>query len=179
MVCARCIAAVEDTFSNAGIALLYARLGEVETTQDLEINEIENIEKKLNSLGFEILTNAAKQEVEKVKTFIIVTVNSLDIPEGFVLSKAVSAHVNKEYSSISKNFSQLENLTLEQFFIIQKIEKAKELLSYNEKYLSEIATCLGYKSVQHLSSQFKNATGFSPSEFKKTKLKNRLPLDEL
>lgn len=78
----------------------------------------------------------------------------------------------------SKLFSQNQGITLEQYFILQKIEKVKELLFYNEFSLTEIAGKLGYKSVQHLSAQFRNTTGFTPTEFKKMKGQNRMPLDK-
>ena len=94
-----------------------------------------------------------------------------------MLSKYLSEKLNKEYSSISKVFSQTENITLEQYFILQKIEKVKELLIYRELTLSQIADKLGYKTVQHLSQQFKKITGFSPSQFQELKEKKRFPID--
>ena len=96
-----------------------------------------------------------------------------------LLSKFLISELNKDYSSLSKTFSQNENITVEQFFILQKIEKVKELLLYNEFNLTEIAGKLGYKSVQHLSSQFKTITSFTPTEFKKLKVHNRKPLDKV
>ena len=96
-----------------------------------------------------------------------------------MLSEFLSSKLHKDYSALSKTFSQNENITLEQFFILQKIEKVKELLLYNEFNLTEIAGKLGYKSVQHLSSQFRNTTGFTPTEFKKLKEHNRKALDNL
>ena len=87
--------------------------------------------------------------------------------------------LNKEYSNISKIFSQTENITLEQYFILQKIERVKELIMYNEMTLSEIAIILNYSSVSHLSSQFKKVTGFTPSYFKELKAQKRQSIDNL
>ena len=87
--------------------------------------------------------------------------------------------MHRDYSAISKLFSQNQGMTLEQFFILQKIEKVKELLIYDEFSLTEIAGKLGYKSVQHLSSQFKSITGFTPSTFRKNKMYGRKPLDSI
>lgn len=117
--------------------------------------------------------------VDKIKNLIILKVGELDIADNFILSEYLSSAIHKDYSSLSKTFSQNENITLEQFFILQKIEKAKELLLYNEFNLTEIAGKLGYKSVQHLSSQFKTITGFTPTEFKKLKVHHRKPLDQV
>lgn len=179
MVCGRCITAVQRIFADAGIQLLSADLGELETVREVTGAERMMVEAALNANGFELLEDIARQEIERVKTFIILTVDSLDISEDFLLSKSLATHLNKDYSSISKNFSQLETTTLEQYFILQKIEKVKELLSYGEYSLTEIAGKLGYRSVQHLSAQFKTVTGFTPSDFRKIKAQKRFPLDQV
>ncbi len=120
-----------------------------------------------------------KTQIEQIKKVIILKINELDIDEDFIWSKFISNHFCKDYSLLAKTFSLNENVTLEQYFILQKIEKAKELLLYNEFTLTEISIKLGYKSVQHLSAQFKNTTGFSPTSFKKLKSKNRISLDQI
>lgn len=177
MVCDRCKMAVEDVFKNLKIETSSVELGEVETKNNLSQSELEKLSENLENLGFEILENQTKKQIEKIKTQIIQKISKLDIAENFILSEFLVDKFHKDYSSISKTFSQNENVTLEQYFILQKIEKAKELLLYNEFNLTEIAGKLGYKSVQHLSTQFKNATGFTPSEFKKLKNKNRKSID--
>lgn len=179
MVCNRCIAAVEKVFNDSNIEISSVELGEVETKNILTEKEVEKLDFQLKESGFQILEDASRQLIEKIKTNIILKINGLDISEDFLLSKFLSEKIHKEYSSISKTFSQNENVTLEQYFILQKIEKTKELLLYNEYSLTEISQKLGYKSVQHLSSQFKNCTGFTPSAFKKLKHKNRISLDKI
>ncbi|MFP3833718.1 helix-turn-helix domain-containing protein [Chryseobacterium sp. SIMBA_028] len=179
MVCSRCIAAVETIFNNANIKTSSIILGEVETEAEVPVNIMKSIEEKLLETGFERIMDSTHQLVEKIKNLIIVKVRELDIDEDFLLSEFLSSKLHKDYSSLSKTFSQNENITLEQFFILQKIEKVKELLLYNEFNLTEIAGKLGYKSVQHLSSQFRNVTGFTPTEFKKLKDHHRKPLDHL
>ncbi|MDR2235770.1 MAG: AraC family transcriptional regulator [Chryseobacterium sp.] len=177
MVCNRCIAAVEKIFSDAEIKLSSTTLGEVVTETEVSAEAMHNIEEKLLETGFERIKDSAHQLVDKIKNTIIVKISGLDIDENFLLSEYLSSKLNKDYSALSKTFSQNENITLEQFFILQKIEKAKELLLYNEFNLTEIAGKLGYKSVQHLSAQFRNTTGFTPTEFKKLKDHHRKPLD--
>ncbi|KIA83409.1 AraC family transcriptional regulator [Kaistella solincola] len=179
MVCNRCISAVEKVFNDLQVPVAAVHLGEVETTENLNKTEIQNLDQQLQKIGFQILEDASKKIIEKVKKVLIVKINELDISEDFVLSKFLAEKLLKDYSAISKTFSQNENVTLEQFFILQKIEKVKELLLYDEFSLTEISNKLGYKSVQHLSSQFKNTTGFTPSAFKTLKVKNRLPLDSI
>lgn len=177
MVCGRCISAVSAIFNDSNIDIKSIQLGEVETESDISNQDLNSIEQQLEKTGFERIKDSAHQLIEKIKNFIIIKVSELDIDENFLLSEFLISKLHKDYSSLSKTFSQNENITLEQFFILQKIEKVKELLLYNEFNLTEIAGKLGYKSVQHLSSQFRNSTGFTPTEFKKLKVHNRKPLD--
>ncbi|AKK74060.1 helix-turn-helix domain-containing protein [Chryseobacterium gallinarum] len=179
MVCNRCIAAVENIFNNAGIKTKSVILGEVDTESEVSEEKMKLVEKNLSDTGFERIMDSARQLIEKIKNLIILKISELDIDEDFLLSEFLSSKLHKDYSTLSKTFSQNENITLEQFFILQKIEKVKELLLYNEFNLTEIAGKLGYKSVQHLSSQFRNVTGFTPTEFKKLKDHHRKPLDNL
>lgn len=177
MVCARCELAVETIFSQLEIPVKSVQLGEVETELNLNKNELSKLNSELQKIGFEILESASQKQIEATKKFIIQKISELDIAEDFILSEFIAGKTNRDYSAVSKLFSQNEGITLEQFFILQKIEKAKELLAYNESTLSEIAVKLGYKSVQHLSSQFKNITGFTPTQFKKLNENRRQPLD--
>ena len=179
MVCNRCITAVGNIFSDLNIAVSSIRLGEVETEGELSAKELQLLDGQLRTGGFELLEDSAKRQIEKTKTVIIKEINALDIPDDFVLSKFLSNQLHKEFSAVSKLFSQSENVTLEQYFILQKIEKVKELLLYNEFSLTEISAKLGYRSVQHLSSQFKSVAGYTPSTFKKLKMNNRIPLDKI
>jgi len=179
MVCGRCISAVENIFNDLHIKVKNINLGEVETESEISKSELQILENNLQKTGFERIKDSAHQLIEKIKNLIIIKISELDIDEDFLLSDFLRSQLSKDYSSLSKSFSHHENITLEQFFILQKIEKVKELLLYNEFTLTEIAGKLGYKSVQHLSSQFRNSTGFTPTEFKKLKIHNRKPLDQI
>lgn len=179
MVCNRCISAVEKVFGDLQMDIASISLGEVETKNDYDHAKLLELNTQLAEIGFQILEDSSKKQIEKIKNLIISKINALDLPEDFILSKFLSAKLNKDYSAISKSFSQNENITLEHYFILQKIEKVKELLLYDEFSLTEISGKLGYKSVQHLSAQFRNSTGFTPSAFKKLKEKNRISLDKI
>lgn len=179
MVCNRCIAAVEKVLTDFRLKFSTVELGEVEIKNHLEAEDLQELNQRLKEAGFEILEDAAHQLIAKVKKELILLIDGLDIPEDFILSKFISEKLHRDYSAVSKLFSQKESVTIEQYFILQKIEKVKELLFYNEFSLTEISGKLGYKSVQHLSSQFRNSTGFTPSGFKKLKVKNRIPLDKI
>ncbi|NAW51020.1 helix-turn-helix domain-containing protein [Elizabethkingia argentiflava] len=179
MVCPRCISSIENIFKNLDIALENLELGTAITRASLTQEQLRELELALKEQGFEILKDYPLQLIEKIKTLILQKVQGLDIEEHFKLSSFLSDHTHKEYSSLSKLFSQTENITLEQYYIFQKIEKVKELLTYKEYSLTQIADMLGYKSLQHLSSQFKKVTGLSPSQFQKAKNKLRYPLDKI
>ncbi|RZJ40866.1 MAG: AraC family transcriptional regulator, partial [Chryseobacterium sp.] len=141
-------------------------------------NDLSKLDSKLQLTGFEILEDSSKKQIEKIKNLLVEKIAEEDIAEDFMLTEYISSQMNKDYSSLSKLFSQNESVTLEQYFILQKIEKVKELLLYKEFNLTEISQKLGYKSVQHLSSQFKKITGFSPTQFLNSKEK-RIALDQV
>lgn len=171
--------AVSQIFRDAGIRTSAVELGSVETVEDLSESEVQKINSELQEIGFEILEDRSKKQIEQIKSLIIGKISELDIAEDFVFSEFLSDKLHRDYSAISKLFSQNQGITLEQYFILQKIEKAKELLFYNEFSLTEIAAKLGYKSVQHLSAQFKNVTGFTPTAFKNNRNSGRKPIDSI
>ena len=149
----------------------------METDKKPTASQLKNFTQELLETGFELLDNQKTQLIEQIKTLLIQKVQNGNVEEHFSLTKFIGEKVFKEYSSISKLFSQLEGITLEQFFNLQKIEKVKEWLVYNEQSLTQIAFNLGYSSTQHLSSQFKKLTGMTPSQFKQLGAINRKPID--
>jgi AraC family transcriptional regulator len=179
MVCNRCILAVRQEFEKAGLQPLEVKLGEVELSEAPSGNQMQQIGENLNQLGFEILDSQRQKLIEKIKNCLIEKVQSGEIEEHFSLSTFLSSQLNKDYSQLSRLFSDVEGITIEQFFILQKIEKVKEWIAYDELTLSEITWKLGYSSVAHLSAQFKKVTGLTPSAFKKAGHLHRKPLDNL
>lgn len=179
MVCHRCILSVEQVLQKNGIISPSVSLGEVVLTEALSPMQAENLRADLEAVGFEMLDDQRSQLIEKVKTLLLEKVQSGELPEDFSLVKYVSAAFHRDYSNISKLFSEVEGITLEQYFILQKTEKVKEWLVYNELTLSEIAFRLGYNSVAYLSSQFKKVTGMTPSAFKKNHTGRRKALDQV
>lgn len=179
MVCNRCVMVVKQEFEKIGVIPADVNMGEVELKNNLTNSQLKIISNKLTELGFEILDDKNQKLIEKIKNLLIEKVQSGDIEEHFSITEFLTKKLNKEYTQISRLFSEVEGITLEQFFILQKIEKVKEWLAYDELTLSEIAWQLGYSSVAHLSAQFKKVTGLTPSHFKKLGNKNRKPLDQI
>lgn len=168
---------VKQIVEDAGMQPMNVRLGEVEVNKEPSEKELEKLSNDLNAVGFELLDNQKTQLIERIKNLLIQKVQEGDIEEHFSVSKFLTEKIYKDYSSISKLFSEVEGITIEHFFILQKIEKTKEWLVYNELSLAEIAINLGYSSTQHLSNQFKKLTGMTPTQFKKIGTLHRKPLD--
>lgn len=179
MVCPRCIMSVENILKENKLQTKYVRLGEIELAKEPTDKQLQHFAAELQKVGFELLDDAKTQLIEKIKTLLIQKVQEENIEEHFSIQKFLSQNIFKDYSSISKLFSEVEGITIEQFFILQKIEKIKERLIYNEQSLSEIALNLGYSSTQHLSAQFKKLTGMTPTKFKSLGTTHRKPIDKI
>lgn len=177
MVCPRCITSVEQLLKKNKLQANYVRLGEVELTKEPTKTSLRQFADDLKQTGFELLDDQKSQLIEQVKSLLIQKVQSGQVEEHFSVSKYLSEKIFKDYSSISRLFSEVEGITIEQFFILQKIEKTKEWLIYDELSLSQIAFTLGYSSTQHLSNQFKKITGMTPTQFKQLGAVHRKPID--
>jgi len=165
MVCPRCIKAVAQVFESVGAIPLHVQLGEVLLQQPPGPAQMAVATTQLKELGFELLDDTLSKQIDKIKSVIIKHIH-YSADKKFIFSEVLSKELHKEYSVLSKLFSETEGITIEQYVILQKIEKVKELLAYNEMNLNEISFALGYSSVAHLSAQFKKVTGLTPTQFK-------------
>lgn len=179
MVCPRCLTSVKGVFSEMEIGFDDIRLGEVVLTMPIGEAQKQELAQKLKTLGFELLDDKDHKIINTIKTFLVEFVHYDKHHSNKNLSVALSEHLNKDYSRLSKTFSKIEGTTIEKYMQQQKIEKVKELLSYDEMTISEIAFKLNYSSTAHLSNQFKKVTGLSPTQYKKTSTQSRRSIDEL
>ncbi len=179
MVCRRCKMAVAHELIQLGIDPVSVELGEVELRQPIDIDAKQALSGRLYGMGFELIDDKKSQTIGRIKALIIDLVHWRHNDLKTNLSRYLSDELAQDYSALSHLFSEVEGTTIEQFFIVQKIEKVKELLTYDELSLSQIAYMLNYSSVAYLSNQFKKVTGFSPSYFKKLKDRKRRQIDEL
>lgn len=177
MVCSRCLLVVRQELEKLKLLPALVSMGEVELTKPATARQLSHLNENLKILGFELLDDQKQKQIEKIKNLLIKKIQSGELEEHFSISKYLHKSLNKDYSYISRLFSEVEGITIEHFFILQKIEKVKEFIIYNEMNLSEIAFQLGYSSVAHLSAQFKKMTGLTPSYFKKTGSHGRKPID--
>ncbi len=181
MVCNRCIKVVKEEFEKLGLTIMDIQLGEVKVKGSLNQFQIEKIKTVLEENGFELIEDRKAKIIEEIKLIILGLVRSDDIELSLEenYSDLIVEKVGMDYHYLSNLFSSVENITIEHYIILQKIERAKELLRYGELTLSEIAYKLGYSSVQHLSNQFKKVTGMTASQFKNITDNIRKPLDLL
>lgn len=179
MVCPRCIMVVEKEAQDLALPVKAVELGSIEFSSTPNDGDLKKFEARLVELGFEVLRDNKNKQIEEVKNWLILKLQDGKVEEHFSIKKYLSAKIGKEYSYISKLFSQKEGLTIEQYFILLKLEKVKELITYGEKALNEISWALGYSSVQHLSSQFKRVLGISTTAFKTSLIEKRKSIDEI
>lgn len=183
MVCNRCITAVKEEFEKAGLHPQKMALGEVTIAENsISSEQLSKLDASLKELGFERIDDRKARLIEAIKSKVIKMIHHSDrVDRKYNWSVVLSEELHYEYNYLSNLFSSVEGITLEQYIIRQKIERAKELLFYDELNLSEIADRLGYSSVAHLSAQFKKITGLTPSELKKSREVDQIrkPLDKL
>ena len=179
MVCGRCKMVVKSEFEKLGLHTISVELGEVELQDPITEGQKEVLLKNLQVLGFDFIDDKKSKTIEKIKNLIVDLVHHRNNDLKVNLSDYLIENLNQDYSTLSNLFSEVENTTIEKYFISQKIEKVKELLIYNELSLSEIADILNYSNVAHLSNQFKKITGFTPTYFKQLKDKKRIQIENL
>ena len=167
MVCNRCIKVVKEELQKNGIDYNEVTLGAITFKEGISNEKKDLLNKLLKKEGFEILEDKDAIIVSKIKALVIKNIHQgQEKPEHQNFSKYLALQIGIDYSYMSKLFSELEGKTIEHFIIEQRIERAKELIVYNELTLSQISYQLNYSSPQHLSRQFKQVTGLTPTEFK-------------
>ncbi|ESU27005.1 AraC family transcriptional regulator [Flavobacterium limnosediminis JC2902] len=179
MVCHRCILAVETILNNLNLDYKSVTLGEIEFQHPLTADTREKMAQQLETIGFELIDDKKHQLIERIKNYIVQFIHHDKELLKINLSDFLANELGYEYNYLSNLFSEVEGTTIEKYVILQKIEKVKELIVYDELSLKEIANQLGYSSVAYLSNQFKKVTGLTPSHFKSIGQQKRIPLDHL
>lgn len=166
MVSQRCKMLVEEEVKRLGLAPVAIHLGMVEIQDDITQQQREELKRRLLRSGLELMDDKSQMLIERAKNLITeIIYYSDEIPE-VNYADYISDQLKCDYAYLARIFSEVMGITLQQFIIINKIEKAKELLIYDKLNLTEISYKLKYSSVAHLSNQFKKITGHSPSFFK-------------
>ena len=179
MVCPRCVEAVRNLLERAGYQPKTVTLGTAELDAATPADP-DTVAPLLEAAGFELLRGRAEQLTEQIKALLADYLEHLRTARSPLTTSAfLTERLAATYSHLSKVFSRTAHLTIEKYLIRLKIEHVKELLSYGELTLSQIADQMRYSSGQHLSNQFRQVTGYSVSEFRRLMLPERLSLDTL
>lgn len=178
MVCQRCIMTMEAILQKLKIPFQNISLGEVELVQPLAGHKRHELETELKKFGFELIEARINKIVENIKKVVLNYLANED-DHKLKLSAFITRSIHYDYSYLSDLFSSIEGITIEQYFIIQRIEKVKELLVYQELSLADIAYQTGFSSTAHLSAQFKKITGLTPTHFKKIGADRRKAIDHI
>ncbi|MDN3596355.1 helix-turn-helix transcriptional regulator [Zunongwangia endophytica] len=177
IVCGRCIATVEAILSKLDIPYKEVSLGEAILERDLSAAEQNELSSELEKVGFQLLQSKNERIINHIKSVLINEIsNSTDQKK---LSEILSAELHHDYSFITNLFTAEEGQSIQSYFNKLKIEKAKELLEYDELSIAEVADQLGFSTAAYLSTSFKKQTGITPSAYKKKQLKGRKGLDSV
>jgi AraC-like DNA-binding protein len=179
MVSNRCKMAVKEELKKLGLHFIVVDLGEVEIMENISAEQRQELKTALLSSGLELMDDKRAMMIEKIQNVVTEMIHYTDEVPKMNYSDFISQKLDYDYTYLSNLFSEVKGITLQQFIIIHKIEKAKELLLYDELNLTEISYKLHYSSVAHLSNQFKKITGLTPSDYKKMKDKRRKPIEEI
>ncbi|PKD44341.1 helix-turn-helix domain-containing protein [Rhodohalobacter barkolensis] len=169
MVSLRCKMVVKSELEKLGLTCSSVELGFVDIKEEITKDQLEEFSKNLKKSGLELLDDKKNILVEKIKAVIIEMIHYSDEVPKVNDSDYISEKLNYDYTYLSNTFSEVKGITIQQYIILHKIEKVKELLIYDELTLTEIAHRLHYSSVAHLSNQFKKVTGLTPTYFKELK----------
>ncbi|MEO0471817.1 MAG: helix-turn-helix transcriptional regulator [Bacteroidota bacterium] len=178
MVCPRCVEAVEESLQDVGLIVKSVELGAAVIQSNQGVSD-EQIAEVLEKRGFVLLAGREEKLIAQVKAAVLELIHYQDDQPPVKNSVYLQEKIGLSYSHLSKLFSSLEGITIEKYIILQKIERVKELITYDELSLTQIAAMMHYSSPQHLSNQFRTITGMSVSDFKRLKDKKRISLDQI
>jgi len=179
MVSNQCKNAVKAELKKLGLHFIVVDLGEIELMEDITAEQRQQLKAGLLNVGFELMDDKRAVLIERIISVIIDMVHHTSEIIKVNFSDYLSEKLDHDYTYLSNTFSEVKGITIQQFIIIHKVERIKELLIYDELNLTEISYLLNYSSVAHLSNQFKKVTGLSPSGFKHLKDRKRTPIEEI
>jgi YesN/AraC family two-component response regulator len=179
MVSARCKMAVKEELRKLDLHFIVVELGEVEIMEDITDEQRNELKAGLLSSGLELMDDKRAVLIERIKTAVIEMVHYTDEQIKINFSVYLSEKLKHDYTYLANLFSEVQGTTIENYIILHKIERIKELIIYDELNITEIAWKMNYSSVAHLSNQFKKVTGLTPSHFKQLKVKRRTQIEDI
>jgi AraC-like DNA-binding protein len=179
MVSNLCKLIVKQELKKLGLHFIVVDLGEIEIMETISETKRSELQHNLAELGLELMDDKRSILIERIKGVIVEMVHLADEMPNITFSNYLSQKLDHDYTYMANLFSAVQGITLEQFIIMHKVERIKELIIYGDLNLTEISYKLNYSSVAHLSNQFKKVTGLTPTHFKNLKNKRRISLDEI
>lgn len=179
MVSRRCKMMVKSELEKLGIVYKSIELGEVELTEPINETIKKTLKVELHKSGLELMYDQKAMMIEKIINVIVEMVHYSEEFPTVNFSTFLSEKMHQDYHKMAEIFSKTKGVTIEHFIILHKIERAKELIVYDNLNLTEISHKMNYKSVAHLSRQFKQVTGMTPTFFKSLSKKQRNNLEDL
>lgn len=179
MLSNRCILSVKEILRDFGLHFVLVELGVVDVMEELDEEQRRRLKVAFINSGFELMDDKRAVLIDRIKQAIIEVVHKSDEVIKVNFSDYLSEKLNHDYTYLANLFSEVQGTTIEHYMIAQKVERIKELITYGDLNITEIAWKMNYSSVAHLSNQFKKMTGLSPSQFKMLKDQRRCPVDEI
>ncbi|MEO6645400.1 MAG: AraC family transcriptional regulator [Chitinophagaceae bacterium] len=179
MISLRCKMLVKEELRKLALPFTNVDLGTVEMAEDITPVQLLQLKQNLLKSGLELLDDKKSILIEKIKNVIVEMIHYSDELPKVNYSDYISSKLKHDYTYLANIFSEVKGITIQQFIIIHKIERVKELILYDELNFTQIADKLHYSSVAHLSNQFKKITGLSPSFYKKLKQKRKNNLENI
>jgi AraC-like DNA-binding protein len=179
MVCLCCKKIVQIELKDMDLGYEDIELGEVHLLKPITVQQRIHLKKQLHEYGLELMEDKKSILVEKIVAIIYKMIHDTEDMPSVNFSVYLTNELNQDYHSLSALFSKTKGITIEQYIIIHKIERVKELIMYDELSLTEISYKLHYSSAAHLSNQFKKVTGLTPTFFKNIKNKKRKSINSI
>ena len=180
MVCLCCLRVIRQELEMAGFVVEEIALGKATLSFDHSKLSLEDVRAVLLELGTDLIESRENRLVEEIKLAVIELIHHMNNVDSMVRkSEYLVEKTGLSYTYLSRIFSTHEQITLEKYIILNKIERIKELIDQEEFTLSEIAFMMDYSSVQYLSNQFKHTTGMTVSEYKESDRSSKKPIDRL
>ncbi|KKL99791.1 hypothetical protein LCGC14_1810890 [marine sediment metagenome] len=177
MVSIRCKMVVKQELRKLGLHVVILDLGTIEILEDISLKQKRQLAKNLKVFGLILLEDKRNILIKKLKSLITDMLHFSDEAHKVNYSEYISQKLGYDYTFLANTFSEVQGITIQQFIILKKIKRVKELLLHDDLNLTEISYKLQYSSVSHLSNQFKKITGCTPSYFKKKRKKQLRILD--
>ena len=179
MVSNRCKIIVKEVLKMLGLHFIFVDLGEIEIMEKITDSQWIQLKAALLRTGLELMDDKKATLIEKIKAVVIEMIHYSEVLPNINYSDFISEKLQHDYTYLSNIFSEMKGITIQQFIIVHKIERIKELIIYDKLSISEIAWKLNYSSTAHLSNQFKKITGLTPSHYKSLKNKRRTALEDV